>query len=37
MLFIENDTALFDPAERQRLDKSGELARRKPGNVLKPP
>ena len=37
MLLIENDAELFDPAQRQHLDKSGELARRKPGNVRKPP
>ena len=37
VLLIENDAALFNPAHRQRIGKSVQLARREPGNVLKSP
>jgi|SRR5271165_6114128 len=37
MLLVENDPALFDRADRQRVGELVELARREPGDVLKVP
>jgi hypothetical protein len=36
MILIENDAVLLNLAHGQRMGKPVKLARRKPGNVLKP-